>query len=281
MEKNRPLNTFQEGKLIPMLTSNKDPLSIGNFAVIKKNKLILVPFFLGLIIEIPLDLILIPVIVEIQQLYYMHSFLILTVLKMMTIQLLISIWVLKILQNTITKTNNNPPDVQNLPEFDSIFQSLRKSLIYVPKILLINFLFIIFVLGFYLITNNSRPFYYPKGEIIQLTPFMRFLDIIIPIFIIVILIYIIILYVHWIILTVYNEDRLKQSFLDSLRYVRRNFKKILNIILIPIFISIGVGIIVLVINIDWLYSVILNVLRYFVIFYVSLVFGGNYLKYNT
>lgn len=282
MESDRKLDLYQEKKQRSMQSSNfmLDSLSVGNFTVLKKNKLMLVPILVGLIIEIPLDLILIPVFGE-MQLYETDPLLFLTVLKMLIIRLLISIWCLKILQNTITKTNINSLDDQNLPQFDSAFQSLQKSFIHFPKIFMITFLVVLFVLGLSFILDTIISIFFPGGGIITSTPFLSFLEFIIPILYILIAIYIILVYIHWMILTVCNEDQLKRSFMDSIVFVKENYKKIVNILMIPIVMSIGVSIAVQIINIDWLNSMMSIIVYYFVMIFVVLVFGGNYLKVNS
>ncbi len=281
MESDRKLDLYQEKKQRSVQSSNfmLDSLSFGDFAFLKKNKLLLVPLLVGIIIEIPLDLILIPIFREFQ-LYETDPLIFLTVLKMLIIRLLLSIWCLKILQNTIFKTNINSPEVQI--HSDSPFQSLKKSFIHFPKILMITLLVVLFVMGLSYISSNIVLFMFPAEDGIRtVTPLISTLEFIIIILYIVITIYIIAVYIHWMILTVFNEDQLKQSFWDSLVYVRENFKKIVNILMIPIVMSIGVSITVQIINIDWFNSVISIIVFYFVMFFVALVFGRNYLKINS
>jgi hypothetical protein len=282
MESDRKLDLYQEKNQRSVQSSNfmLDSLSIGDFAVLKKNKILLLPIFIGIIIEIPLDMILIPIFGEFQ-LYETDPLVVLTGLKMVIIRLLISIWFLKILQNTITKANIKSPDAQNLPQFDSLFQSLKKSFVHFPKILLITFLVVMFEIGLSFISGNIiTTFFPPVDGILTSSPLINTLQFIIPILYFIITLYIVAVYIHWMILTVFNEDHLKQSFWDSLRYVAENFRKLVNILMIPIVVSIGVSIANQIINIDWFNSVISIILFYFVILYVGLVFGRNYFKYN-
>ena len=282
MESDRKLDLYQEKTQRSAQSSNfmLDSLSIGDFAILKKNKMVLLPILIGIIIEIPLDMILIPIFGEFQ-LYETDPLVVLTGLKMVVIRLLISIWFLKILQNTITKANIKSPDTQNLPQFDSPFQSLKNSFVLFPKILLITFLVVMFEMGLAFISGNIISTFFPSVDGIRTgTPLINILQFIIPILYFIITLYIVAVYIHWMILTVFNEDHLKQSFWDSLRYVGENFRKLVNILMIPIVLSIGVSIAIQIINIDWFNSVISIILFYFVILYVGLVFGRNYFKYN-
>lgn len=278
MENDSALKLYQEGNQRSIQSSKLylDPISIENFKVLKKNKLMLMPILIGIIIEIVLDLILIPVFGEVL-LFEKDPLLFLTMFKMLIIRVLIPVWFLKMLQNTITVMNINSLEVQDLPKFDSPFQSLRNSLIHVPNILMLHFLIVVFGLVISLLSAL------PEGDGITIeNPFLSTLVIIIAILIIIatiiIQIYLIAVYVHWMILTVCNEDRLEQSFKDSLVYVRENFKKIVKLGMIPISVAIGVSIVVAINNIVWVNGVIMIIGYYCVIFFVVLVFGGNYLK---
>jgi len=278
MENDHALKLYRDGKHGSLQTSNLylDPISLENFTVLKKNKLILVPILVGIIIEIVLDLILIPVFKEVI-LFEEDPLFFLTVFKMLILRVLIPVWFLKTLQNTITKTNIDSIEDQNPPKFDSLFQSLRDSLIHIPRILIIHFLIVSFGLVLFLLSNL------PEGDGISIeNPFLIILLIIIVILAIIAMIfieiYLIAVYVHWMILTVLNENRLEQSFKDSLLYTRKNFKKIVKLGMIPILMAIGVSIVVEINKILWINSLIMILGYYCAIFFIVLVFGGNYLK---
>lgn len=283
MESDRKLELYQEKKQRSIETSNYplDSLSIGDFAVLKMNKLILLPILVGIIIEIPLDLILIPIFREFQ-LYGTDPLMFLEVLKILIIRLLILIWFLKMLQDTITKTNFNPRDTQNLSQFDTPLKSLKKSFINYPKILIITFLVILFLMGLFYLSNKLFSLMFPAVDGHRTsTTFSNFMEILFPIFLIVITIYIVMVYIHWMILTVFNENQLKQSFWDSMVYVKENLRKMLNILMIPIVLSIGISIAMQIINMDWLNNVFSILMYYFSMIFVALVYGRNYSKIES
>ncbi|WP_371802968.1 hypothetical protein [Candidatus Lokiarchaeum ossiferum] len=251
-------------------------VELENFAELKKNKRLLIPIILGLFFELIIDLILIPIF-ETNPTFEVNPLLFLTLMKMISLRILIPVWFLKMLQNVINYRKMSSFENNKPAQSASPLRSLKESLIHVPSILMINLIISIFEIGKTFISYFSQEIYVNTASSF-LSTILLIVAFLINVAFLIFELFLSVVFIHWMILSVYNEDRLEQSFKDSWKYVQSNFKHIINQGMIPVLVTLVVSIILAINPLFWLNVIIVDLWYYFVIFFVVLVFGGNYLK---